>query len=364
MIVLAFLLMVGTGILVSQLPEDEAWQLASQTGQETSKLLTGFSCDAAEAQTLYPYLDGVIRLTPERVTCLDILGNERFVVDIDFTAPYPVLNGSWFLVADRDGTGYAMITPDGEAYHGRLNGNIAGAAISADGMAALIQDRRDSSGIVTILEAKTGRHLFDCHFTQSGYVLSAQFSPNGTSFDVSIVNTNGSSIYPILKRYATDGAQQGQLQPDLSDLYPLLAHDRQGNPVLGGHAALAAFTYGSEKPAWQRTYARIHALTANDDGMLVLAGERLNGPVSLFLIDGNGHEKNLLEIGETVTGPALSGNLVAIGSGSRMLVINSKNGRLIQEEIMPADIIRFDFTGNSLIIVTTTGVSRLPIVES
>jgi hypothetical protein len=364
LIVLAFLLMVGTGILVSQLPEDEAWQLASQTGQETSKLLTGFSCDAAEAQTLYPYQDGVIRLTPDRVTFLDILGNERFTVDVDFTAPYAAQNGSWLLVADRDGTGYAMITPDGEAFRGRLSGNVCGAAVSKDGMVALIQDRRDSSGIVTILEARTGRHLFDCHFTQSGYVLSAQFNPDGASFDVSIVNTNGASIYPILKRYAIDGTQQGQLQPDLSELYPLLAHDRQGNPVMGGHAALAAFTYGAEKPVWQRTFARIFALSANDDGLLVLAGERLNGPVNLFLINESGQEKNLLEIGDTATGPALSGNLVAIGSGSRILVINSKNGRLIQEENMSADIVRFGFSGNNLIIVTNIGVSRLPIVES
>jgi hypothetical protein len=60
----------------------------------------------------------------------------------------------------------------------------------------------------------------------------------------------------------------------------------------------------------------------------------------------------------------LSGNLVAIGSGSRILVINSKNGRLIQEENMSADIVRFGFSGNNLIIVTNIGVSRLPIVES
>jgi hypothetical protein len=217
---------------------------------------------------------------------------------------------------------------------------------------------------VTILEARTGRHLFDCHFTQSGYVLSAQFNPDGASFDVSIVNTSGASIYPILKRFAIDGTQQGQLQPDLTDLYPLLAHDRQGNPVMGGHAALAAYAYGAETPVWQRTFARIHALSANDDGLLILAGERLNGPVSLFLINENGQEKNLLEIGDTATGPALSGNLVAIGSGSRILLINSKNGRLIQEENMPADIVRFGFSGNNLIIVTTIGVSRLPIVES
>ncbi|MDW7657495.1 MAG: DUF5711 family protein [Bacillota bacterium] len=364
LIVLAFLLMVGAGILVSQLPEDEAWQLASQTGQETSNLLTGFDCDAAEAQTLYPYQDSVIRLTPDRVTCLDILGNERFVVDIDFNAPYAVQNGPWLLVADREGTGYAMITSDGEVYHGRLSGNIGGAAVSKDGMAALIQDRQDSSGIVTILEAKTGRHLFDCHFTQSGYVLSVQFNPDGESFDVNLVNTNGSSLYPILKRYSIDGTQLGQLQPDLSDLYPLLAHDLQGNPILGGAAILTAFTYGAEEPMWQRTYAMIHALSVCDNGLLVLAGERLNGPVNLFLIEKNGQEKNLFEIGETAIGPALSGTLVAVASGSRILVINSKNGRLIQEENMPADIVRFDFSGNSLIIVTSNGVSRLPIVES
>ena len=362
LIVLAFLLMIGAGVLVSQLPEDEAWQFGTMTGQTSDRQLTGFDCDAAEAQTLYPFQDGLVKVTPDRIASLDILGSERFAIDVDFSAPYAVKNGQWLMVADRDGTGYIMLTPDGEAYHGQLSGNIGGIAVSRDGMAALIQDRQDSTGVVTILEAGTGRHLFDCFFPQSGYVLSAAFSPDGSYFDVSIVNTDGSAIYPILKRYAVNGSQVGQLLPELTDLYPLLVHDGQGNPVISSFTGLSALSYDQDQPLWRYTYTRIHAVSANERGIWVLASERLNGPVNLMLIDLAGQQTRLLEVGDTVVGPALAEELAAVGSGSRVLVINSKTGRLIQEVNLPADVIRLDFSDSgSLIIVTAGGVSRLPI---
>lgn len=361
LIMLAFLLMIGTGILVSQLPEDEAWQLTRESGA-TERQLTGFVCDAAEAQTLYPYQDGLIRLTPERVTCLDILGNERFAVDIDYAAPYLVCNGPWLLVADREGTGYAMLTPDGEAWHGRLNGTISGGAVSGDGQAALIQDLQDSTGVVTLLEAKTGRQLFDCHFSQSGSVLSVRFSPDGASFDVNLVNTDGSAIYPVLKRYSIEGNQVGQLLPELTDLYPVLLHDAVGNPVLGGYAALAALTYETGQPLWQQSYARIYALSAARSGLWVLAGERLNSLAALYQIDQDGQETKVLDVGETALGPVISDEWVAVGNGTRLTVLNS-SGKTILEENMADELVRFDFSGDSLIIVTTGGVSRLPVEE-
>ena len=60
MIALAFLLMAGTAVLVSQLPEDDAWRL-NTTAEPTGTPLAGFPCDAASTE-LYRRAN-VIRLS-------------------------------------------------------------------------------------------------------------------------------------------------------------------------------------------------------------------------------------------------------------------------------------------------------------
>ena len=360
MIVLAFLLMAGTAVLVSQLPEDEAWRL-NTTAEPTGSPLAGFACDAAEAQNLYPFGDSLVRLSTGRITSLDILGNERFVVDVDFASPYAVVQGRWLLAADRDGPGYVMLTSDGLAFQGELNGPVSGAAVGPDGVTALIQNQQNGNGIVSVLEAGTGRHLFDCHFPESGYVLSVTFSDRA-SFDVSLVNTDGSAVQPIIKRYNIQGSQTGQLIPDLAALYPLLSHTRQGDPVLAGANQLAALSYTSDGPLWTRAYQRIQALVSHEDRLYVLAAESLNSSLGLYLFDAAGAEKRLYDIGESAIGPVLSGRLAGVASGTRLLILDSQSGELLQEENLSADIVRFAFNGQtSVTVVTNSGVSSLPV---
>ncbi|MCK9251357.1 MAG: DUF5711 family protein [Eubacteriales bacterium] len=360
MIALAFLLMAGTAVLVSQLPEDDAWRL-NTTAEPTGTPLAGFPCDAAQAQNLYPFGGNVIRLATERITSLDILGTEQYAVDIDFASPYAIVQGDWLLAADRDGPGYVMLSPEGLSFQGELAGPVRGAAVGPDGVTALIQDQQNGNGIVSVLEAGTGRHLFDCHFPESGYVLSVAFV-DSAFFDVSLVNTDGSAVQPVIKRYAIQGNQTGQLVPDLTALYPFLRHTRQGNPVLAGASQLAALSFSHDGPLWTRTFQRIQALAAYEDSLFVLAAESLNASLGLYRFDASGAEKRLVDVGESATGPVLSGGMAGVASGTRLLILDSQSGELLQEENLPADIVRFAFSGpNSLIVVTNSGVSSLTV---
>ena len=362
LIALAFLLLLGTVVLVTRLPEDEAWQWAGSTSADQDSQMSGFTCSAAEAQTLYPFLDGVIRLTPERVTYLDILGSERYAIDTDFTAPFLIQQGRWLLVADREGTGYLMLSEQGEQYRGRLEGRVGGAAINENGMVALIQDRQDNTGIVTVLEAETGRSLYDCHFPESGYVLSLAFTPDGSYFDVNLINTDGSTAQTILKRYSIDGTQQGQRLPDLPGLQPLLLHNGDGDPVVCGFNSITALSYSTDQPLWQQTYARIHAVTSDARGVWTLSQKNSQGMIGLYRIDMNGAEKQWREIGENTVEPLLSSDYIAIGNGARLILLSSRDGKEIKTETLNAEIIRMGFSGqDSLLIVTAGGVSRLPL---
>jgi amino acid transporter len=67
LITLAFLLMIGAGILVSQLPEDEAWQQETTVTSAPSPNDSGFATTAVEAQQMFPFSDGVMKVTSARV---------------------------------------------------------------------------------------------------------------------------------------------------------------------------------------------------------------------------------------------------------------------------------------------------------
>ena len=229
-------------------------------------------------------------------------------------------------------------------------------------MVALIQDRQDNTGIVTVLEAETGRSLYDCHFPESGYVLSLAFTPDGSYFDVNLINTDGSTAQTILKRYSIDGTQQGQRLPDLPGLQPLLLHNGDGDPVVCGFNSIPALSYSTDQPLWQQTYARIHAVTSDARGVWTLSQKNSQDMIGLYRIDMNGAEKQWREIGENTVEPLLSSDYIAIGNGARLILLSSRDGKEIKTETLNAEIIRMGFSGqDSLLIVTAGGVSRLPL---
>lgn len=361
MITLAFLLMAGVVILVRQLPDDGR-EFETQASSD-ALALSGFSCDSAEAESFYPFMDGIIRLTNERVTWLDILGAERVSADIRFATPYALSQPPFFLVADRDGTGYMMLTPDGVLYEGHLNGSVKGAAISKDGLVALVQDQENSTGIVTMLEAQTGRVLYDCHFPQSGYVLSVDFTHDGQFFDVSLVNTDGSALQPVIKRFQTDGTVYGQLLPDLAELYPFLIHSSRDHPILCGARNVVALSYGQGDPLWSQEYFSIEALSSGTDSLWITARERQNENLALYRVDSAGQETRVLDIGPSAVGPVVSEEYVVVASGSRLLVLDRSSNQLFDEKTLPGDIIRIGLSGNHAILVTMNGVYRYPITD-
>jgi hypothetical protein len=362
MIVLAFLLMGAAVVLVVSLPDDVAWQLPTLSTADSSLDVTGFACSAAEAQMLYPFAEGIMKLSGSRVAFLNIQGNEQYAVEMDFAAPFAVQNDTLFLAADRDGHAYVMLDAGGERFRGTLAGRINGASLSPEGYLAIIQDQSNSTGVVTLFAPDTGNKLFDCYFPESGYVLSVAFPPAGGCFDVALVNTAAAAARPIIKRFSMDGQPLGQRLPDLTELYPLIAYDAAGRPVLCGAANLAALTYEQENLIWQRRFQQILAVRGTPAGLLVLATDVLDGPVNLHCLNQDGKDQYVLAAGDALAGLAVAGDRFAVASGIRISLADSRSGAMIREHEVSAEIIRIGFSGHQkLTVVTRNGVHQLKL---
>ncbi len=360
LIVLAFLLLLATALFVSRLPQDEAWQLSRPEKQTTEQLTAGFSCDSSQAQSIYPFQDGFIRLTPERISGLDLSGNEMFTIDIDFTAPFLVKNSSWLLVADQEGTDYVMLDRAGLVHQGSLTGKISGAAVSQAGMIALIQEQKKSTGVVSVLD-ETGRHLYDCHFAESGYVLAVNFAASADYFDVSIINTDSSALQAIIKRFALDGTALGQLQPTLAELAPLLMHNPAGDLLLYGQKSLYGFSFTQQEALFEHEFSNLTNLVASREGYWLLARQRPDSPSQLYYLDAQGQLQATGPAAASLTGPAAAGDYAAVGQDDQIIVINSNKQKVVLELALPARLVRFDFYNDNLYLVASNGVYRLDL---
>ena len=189
LIMLAFLLMIAAGVLVASMPDDQVGQQTTTEATAGNPDDSGFSCAASEAQQIYPFNSGVMKMTGTRAAFLDIHGAEQYSVDVAFSSPFCVSNGSFFLAADRDGHSLVMLDSKGERFRATVEGRISGAAIREDGYLAVVQDQSDSTGVVTIFAPGNSGKLFDVIFAESGYVLSVSFPSGEDSFDVTLVNT-------------------------------------------------------------------------------------------------------------------------------------------------------------------------------
>ena len=362
LIMLAFLLMIAAGILVASLPEDPAWQQETTATSVPSPDTTGFACTAAEAQQMIPFGNGVMKVTASRLACLDIRGSELYSVDVDFSAPFSVSSGDYFLAADREGHNLVLLDRTGERYRATVEGRISGAAVRADGYMAIIQDQSESTGVVSIFAPDSGKKLFDCIFAESGYVLSVSFPTDEDSFDVTLVNTASSSAKPVIKRYSLAGRQLSERRPDLTGIFPLTAYAGNKQPVLCGSASLAAFSYTSDSLLWQQNYHQITAVRPSSAGLAVLAADEQDGQCSLHLIQPDGQVKFEQKIGDSPANLDIHGNQASLSLGTRVIVISLINGDIILDQDVAAEVIRIAFASDgSLTVVTRSGVLRLSL---
>lgn len=361
LITLALLLMVAAIVLVVSLPDDQAWQLPTTAETDLDLGQSGFACAASEAQQIYPFGTGVVKLSSSSVVMLNINGAEQFAVDLDYSAPFAVSNGQYFLAADREGHAFVMIDSQGERFRGTLDGRISGASISAEGYLAIVEDINDSTGIVKIYDPK-GSLLFYVDLPNAGFVLSVSFPAGENSFDVALVNVAEAAAKPVIKRFSLTGQAIGQRIPDLSEIYPLIAYDEQGNPVLCSASHLAALSYNSDTLIWQQSFQQILAVKTADAGLVVAATSLQDGQSNISLINADGQIKTSQKISESLTNLEVLGNLAAIGSGTQVLVTDFTAGKTVLERNVGAEVIRVGFAGESkLTVVTRTGVLSLSL---
>lgn len=362
LILLALLLLAVSIFLAASIPEETVLPDRTEPLETAAVANQGFNCDAVEAQKLYPFAAGVVKLTPNRLAYLALDGSEIFAVEIDMVSPWAVISNERVVAADREGTSFVVIDSEGVVYEGQREGRIVGAAFNQDQTLALVEDRHNSTGVVAILDPLTSQLRYECFFPESGYVLSTQFTPDGQFFDVVLVNTDGTTIKPLLKRFALSGEAKGQRILNLEGLFPQIIYDRAGQPILCGNTQLVGLDYEQDKLRFTTSLARIDAVTGTERDPVVLASDRLSAKLSVYSLQPDGQLTAGVEVGDQVTPLAVSQQIVAFGSGTHVLIYDASAGKLIYDSNLAAEIVRVGFASpTTLTVVTASGVRQIAI---
>ena len=324
----------------------------------------GFSCEYSEAQKLYPYGEGVVKVTNERIAYLTLSGTEIYNVAVSYSNPQCYIYGDYVAVFDLNGYSFTLMNRDKALYTTPTKNQIKSLAISKKGYVALITGSDESNGDV-ILYDENGKAQYQWSSYNSGFPVSCCFDGDSTKLAVSTVNTSGAVIVPFVRVFSVSKSNSGSLEMADSAMYNV-----DGNVVF-----MSMFYSGDN----------LYCFTGNSmyevkDGKLVQDNYDFSAIGYIKLVDGKlfitysdgvsqlnklailGSSENVIynsDIGSKINAVAQSGKLYAISVDRRIFVYDS-SGSILNDFAVDEDVIRINFlAGNKLCVVSASGVHTI-----
>ena len=320
----------------------------------------GFNCEYSEAQKLYPYGEGVVKVTNERIAYLTLSGTEIYTVAVSYTNPQCVVFGDYVAVFDLNGYSFTIMTREKPLYTTPTKNQIKALTISKKGYVAIITGSDESNGDVLLYD-ENGKAQYQWSSYNSGFPVSFCFDNDSTKLAVSTVNTGGAVVVPYVRVFAISKGNSSLEMAD-SAMY-----------TIDGNIMFMSMFYSGDK---------LFCFTGNSmyevkDGKLVQINYDFSAIGYVNLVDGklfitysdgvsqlnklailNGSESVIYnsEIGTKISSVAVSGKLYAISVDRRIFVFDS-TGAIINDFAVDEDVIRVNFiAGNKLCVVSASGV--------
>ena len=329
--------------------------------------IAGFDCEYTEAQQLYPFQNGLLKVTNKRVAYLSISGNEIFSVDLDMSSPVCIKNGPYAMVADTEGFQCALFSEEGMVYSTHMPGKIGNFAISPSGLAAMILEDGDSFGCVYIME-KDSTFLAKWSSFESGYPISLAFSPDESTLSVSLVDTDGSQMIPHVKQFSIPSdrtsarpTENAFYSPLVTDIMPLVAYLSNDRVAVAGISDVAIVGNGKcdlVTPAFP-CVTSIHSF---DGGYAVVYSDGIDQPLRLASYNGNGGKIGEISLGNDVLGTDVSGSSALIAVDEKIIMVDLAKAKVTSTINVDEPVLRVSFFGTkNICVVTNAGVREITI---
>ena len=365
LIIFILLLMAASGVLVYLVRN----HLGAATGVDTTTRLSaqsGFSCEYSEAQKLYPFSEGVLKVTATRVAYLSMTGTEIYGVDIKMDKPFCVIQGDHALIADSGGYFCMLLDAKGEIYQKQMTGAISFGALSSDGYAGLIMEQQDTKGAVYLLDAQ-GNFLAQWNSVESGYPVSISFSPDKSVVDIALVDTDGSSMQPRLKKIGLPTGSQDKkpkdlalYTPDVSSILSNISYIGKDKTVLAGISDLLCFSGDSIQTI--SSYGQIFSVFSSGDGVNVIYSDGIGQEVRMEYLGSGFVRGSSVVLGNNFIEARTKDGSVIIAVDDKIIQVNAVTLETEKSVKVDQEILKIGYLDeNTVIVVTADSVRELTL---
>ena len=323
----------------------------------------GFSCEYSEAQKLYPYAEGVIKVTSERIAYLNLSGTEVFSHAVSYQNPQCVTFGDYVVVFDRDGYSFTVLDQDGIWYSKPTVNPIKAVQMSDDGFTAVISGGSDSFGEVTLFD-KSGNQIAVWTSYNSGFPVCCAFNADSTRFAVSTINTSGAVIVPYVRVFSITKTVKGyEVNDDAvykTDDNVIFAYVCYVGKKLCCFSANALYEVKDDNLARMNfDFSAIGYVKKVGNNLFVTYSDGISQLNKLAIINSSDSVIYDSNIGSNIVCVAQGNGIYAINVDRRVFIYNA-SGVITNDYSVDEDIIRMSFlSGNKLCVVSTGGVHTI-----
>ena len=366
LVFVSLLLLIAACVLVVLIKN----HILASKGSEYSlgiKSIAGFDCDYSEAQRLFPFGDGLMKVTATRAAYISLSGNEIYSADFSMENPACLNNEKYIFVFDEDGYSCAMFDENGMIYQKHLTGKMTFAAISSRGNAAIIMEQKDTKGSVIILSA-TGEQVAQWNSVESGYPVALEYSETGNIISIALVDVDGSQMQPNLKQLyiPLDSSNDAPYDysfysPDESLIMPSIAYIGEEKLIWAGISKLFMLSDGTLTEMTPQ-YENILAVFSIGDGSGVFFSNGIGQEICYEFIGDSFTRGESIILGNQLKAYSIKDNFLLVAIDDRLLMIDVKKGKIENSIIIDEDIIRLRLTDkDTAILVTSSGVREINI---
>ena len=329
--------------------------------------IAGFDCEYTEAQQLYPFQNGLLKVSTKRVAYLSISGNEIFSVDMEMSNPSVVFAGPYAMIADTEGFLCAMFSEDGLIYSSHMTGKIGSIALAPSGLSAVIIDEGESFGCVYMME-KDGSFLAKWSSYESGYPLALAFAPDESTLSVTLVDTDGSQMIPHVKIFSIPSdrttarpTEYAFYSPVITDVMPLLAYMSTNRLAVAGIGDVVLIGDGKCDPV-NPPFPCVYSIFSYSGGCGVIYSEGVDQPLHLTTFNGNGGKIGDIQLGNEVLDYDVSGNQALIAADDSIFLVDLSRAHISSTIPVDEPVLRVAFFGSkNICLVTSAGVREITL---
>ena len=323
----------------------------------------GFTCEYSEAQKLYPYGDGVIKVTSERIAYLNLSGSEIFSQTISYQNPQCVTFGDYVAVFDRDGYSFTILDQSGVWYSKPTTNPIKSVQMSDNGFTAVISGSSDSFGEVSLYD-KNGNQIAVWTSYNSGFPVCCAFNSDSTRLAVSTINTSGAVIVPLIRVFSINKTAKGYeveddavFTTDDSVIFASICY--VGNKLCCFTSNALYEVKDGILTQMNFDFSAIGYVKKIGNNLFVTYSDGISQLNKLAIINSSDSVIYNSNIGSNIICVAQGNGYYAINVDRRVFVYNS-SGVITNDYSVDEDIIRMNFlSGNKLCVVSTGGVHTI-----